>query len=83
MDFAKSLSKFDELLLLDIYPARELPIEGVTSEWLLHKIKNSNKKLIQKSEIINEIKKSNAQIVLTIGAGDIGEEVKHIKNAFE
>lgn len=79
--FAESLSKFDELLLLDIYPARELPIEGVTSEWLLNKIENPNKKLIQKSEIIDEIKKSDAQIVLTIGAGDIGAEVKHIKEA--
>jgi len=81
-EFAESLSKFDEILLLDIYPARELPIEGVTSEWLLDKIENSNKKLIQKSEIINEIKNSNAQIVLTIGAGDIGAEVQHIKEAF-
>ena len=81
-EFAESLSKFDELLLLDIYPARELPIEGVTSKWLLDKIENSNKKLIQKTEIINEIKKSEAQIVLTIGAGDIGVEVKHIKEAF-
>ncbi len=81
-DFAESLSKFDELLLLDIYPARELPIEGVTSKWLLNKIETSNKKLIQKSELIHEIKKSDAQIVLTLGAGDIGEEVKHIKEAF-
>lgn len=80
--FAESLSNFDELLLLDIYPARELPIEGVTSKWLLDKIKNSKKKLIQKSDIIDEIKKSTSQIVLTIGAGDIGEEVKHIKKAF-
>ncbi|NRD21677.1 UDP-N-acetylmuramate--L-alanine ligase [Winogradskyella litoriviva] len=81
-EFAESLSKFDELLLLDIYPARELPIEGVTSKWLLEKIKNPNKKRIQKSEIISEIKKSDAQIVLTIGAGDIGAEVKFIKEAF-
>ena len=81
-DFADSLSKFDELLLLDIYPARELPIEGVTSKWLLNKIENSKKKLIQKSELINEIKKSDAQVVLTLGAGDIGEEVKYIKEAF-
>lgn len=80
--FAESLSKFDELLLLDIYPARELPIEGVTSEWLLQKIENSNKKLIQKSELIEEIKKSDAPVVLTIGAGNIGEEVKFIKEAF-
>lgn len=81
-EFAESLSKFDELLLLDIYPARELPIEGVTSKWLLDKVKNPNKKLIEKSHLIDEIKTSNAQIVLTIGAGDIGAEVKHIKEAF-
>lgn len=77
--FAKSLSRFDEVLLLDIYPARELPIEGVTSSWLLEKITNSNKKLIDKKDISAEIIKSNAEVVLTIGAGDIGEEVKHIK----
>lgn len=80
-DFAKSLSQFDEIILLDIYPAREIPIEGITSKWLLGKITNSNKKLIQKSELIYEIKQSKSQVILTIGAGDIGEEVKHIKNA--
>jgi UDP-N-acetylmuramate--alanine ligase len=80
--FAESLSKFDDLLVLDIYPAREPPLEGVTSKWLLDKVKNPNKKLIQKSELITEIEKSKAQIVLTLGAGDIGEEVKHIKEAF-
>ncbi len=78
-EFAKSLSQFDELLLLDIYPARELPLEGVTSEWLLSKIKNQNKKLISKSEIVSEIQKSSASVIVTVGAGDIGEEVKHIK----
>ena len=80
-DFAKSLSQFDDILVLDIYPARELPISGINSEWLLTKIKNNNKKLIQKSELISSIKQSNAQVILTIGAGDIGEEVKHIKQA--
>ena len=80
-DFAKSLSKFDEIMLLDIYPARELPIKGVTSKWLLDKIENNSKKLIEKSELIQEVKNSTAQIILTIGAGDIGEEVKHIKQA--
>lgn len=80
-DFAKSLSQFDEIILLEIYPARELPLEGITSKWLLDKIENRNKKLIQKSELISKIKDSNAQIIITIGAGDIGEEVKHIKNA--
>jgi len=78
-DFAKSLSQFDEVLLLDIYPARELPIEGVNSTWLLDKINNINKQLIRKEEIVAKIKESSAQIILTIGAGDIGEEVKHIK----
>ena len=80
-EFAQSLSKFDEIILLDIYPARELPVEGISSNWLLSKIKNPNKRLIQKSELISEIKNSNAQIVLTIGAGDIGEEVERIKEA--
>jgi UDP-N-acetylmuramate--alanine ligase len=82
-DFAKSLSQFDEVLLLDIYPARELPIEGITSKWLLTKMTNSHKKVIEKSDIINAIKQSDAQIILTIGAGDIGEEVKHIKQAIK
>lgn len=80
-EFAKSLSLFDEIVLLDIYPARELPIEGVNSEWLLNKIDNEHKKLIQKSELIQHIKESSAYVILTIGAGDIGEEVKHIKEA--
>ena len=79
-EFAISLSKFDEILLLDIYPAREIPIEGVTSNWLLDKIKNPNKKLIKKDEIVSQIQKSKAQVVLTLGAGDIGMEVINIKN---
>ncbi|MFD0963489.1 UDP-N-acetylmuramate--L-alanine ligase [Pseudofulvibacter geojedonensis] len=78
-DFAKSLSRFDAVRLLDIYPARELPIEGVTSNWLLEMITNDNKKLIKKSEIITEIKAVNMPVFLTIGAGDIGAEVSVIK----
>ncbi|MFI0428288.1 UDP-N-acetylmuramate--L-alanine ligase [Mariniflexile sp. HMF6888] len=81
-DFAKSLSQFDEVLLLDIYPARELPIEGVTSAWLLSKMTNENKQLVSKADLLQKIHESHAQIVLTIGAGDIGEEVKHIKKEF-
>lgn len=79
--FASSLSAFDEVILLDIYPARELPIEGVTSEWLLGKIDNPNKKLVSKADLISEILKSDAKVVVTIGAGDIGELVKPIKQA--
>lgn len=79
--FATALSQFDEVLLLDIYPARELPIEGVNSQWLLDKIPNQNKKLTSKQDLVENIKKSTAKIILTIGAGDIGEEVKTIKKA--
>jgi UDP-N-acetylmuramate--alanine ligase len=79
--FAQSLSAFDEVLLLDIYPARELPIEGITSQWLMAKMTNSNKKLVSKTDLIPAIKSSDARIIVTIGAGDIGELVQPIKNA--
>ncbi|SEL11228.1 UDP-N-acetylmuramate--L-alanine ligase [Aquimarina amphilecti] len=80
-EFAESLGQFDQLLLLDIYPARELPIEGITSEWLLEMIDLEDKKIVTKSRLIDEILKSNAQVITTIGAGDIGEEVDNIKEA--
>ena len=80
-DFAKSLSQFDEIMLLDIYPARELPMEGITSTWLMNKMTNKNVKLVQKPALINEILKSNKKIIVTIGAGDIGELVPKIKEA--
>ena len=79
--FAKSLSRFDEVLLLDIYPARELPVEGVTSSWLLSKMENQHKKLVSKTDLIAEILKSDATVIVTIGAGDIGELVPTIKKA--
>ena len=80
-EFADSLTSFDEILLLDIYPARELPIKGVTSEWLLKKIKNKNKQLVSKNQLVEKIMDSQAQVIITLGAGDIGEEVKKIKQA--
>jgi UDP-N-acetylmuramate--alanine ligase len=82
-DFAKSLAQFDEILLLDIYPARELPMEGITSEWLLNKIENSNKKLVQKEALIGLLKSTNSPVIVTIGAGDIGEMVLEIKNVLD
>ncbi|MFD1062125.1 UDP-N-acetylmuramate--L-alanine ligase [Winogradskyella litorisediminis] len=78
-EFAQALSQFDALVLLDIYPARELPIDGVNSQWLLDKIDNENKVLVTKKNLIKTIKNSSTKIILTIGAGDIGEEVKKIK----
>lgn len=80
-DFAKSLSQFSETILLEIYPARELPIEGVNSEWLLTKMTSQNKHLVAKENLAEVIKNSDAKIVITIGAGDIGEMVNDIKNA--
>lgn len=77
--FAASLSQFDEVFLMDIYPARELPMEGVTSEWLLSKMTNSNKKIVSKEDLLGEIKASDASIIVTIGAGDLGEMVPSIK----
>ncbi len=82
-DFAKELSMFDELLLLDIYPAREKPIEGVNSEWLLNKIELGKKKLVSKENLIKDIKNSEAKVIVMLGAGDIGmminEVVKELK----
>lgn len=80
-DFAKSLSAFDEVVLLDIYPARELPMEGINSEWLMDKMNNSNKKLVNKNDLISTILASDASVIVTIGAGDIGEFVPLIKKA--
>ena len=82
-DFAKSLSRFTNVLLLDIYPAREKPINGITSEWLLSKMSNTNKKLIKKEELIEEIKSQNPDLLVTMGAGDIGLEVVKLKQEFE
>ncbi len=78
-DFAASLSQFDAVFLLEIYPARELPISGVTSRWLLEKIKSPVKKLISKSQIVSEIKNIGHPIFITLGAGDIGVEVSKLK----
>jgi UDP-N-acetylmuramate--alanine ligase len=80
-DFAKSLAAFDEIILLDIYPARELPMPGITSQWLLDKIENDTKKLVSKEMLISTILKSDASVIITIGAGDIGELVPSIKKA--
>ncbi len=78
-DFATSLSRFDSICLLEIYPAREKAIPGITSNWLLGKITNPSKKLIQKEQIISEIKAQNPDVLVTMGAGDIGLEINKIQ----
>jgi UDP-N-acetylmuramate--alanine ligase len=74
-DFAVSLSKFDTVLLLDIYPARETPIHGVTSTWLLEKITSRRKKLVTKDNLFKAITTEDNPILITMGAGDIEVEV--------
>ena len=77
-EFAKSLSRFDEVILLEIYPAREESIEGISSKWLLDKIANENKKIVAKEDLFIEVKNSNCKVKLMVGAGDIGVEVESI-----
>ena len=78
-EFARSLEELDELLLLDIYPARELPILGVNSQMLLDLINMNSKILCSKKELEPHLKQSDSYVVLSIGAGDIGAEVENIK----
>ncbi len=78
--FAKSLSLLDTLILLDIYPAREEPIPGVTSEIIFNKVSITDKVLISKDNVLNELKKKSCEVVLTLGAGDIDQLVKPIRD---
>ncbi|MBF4471975.1 UDP-N-acetylmuramate--L-alanine ligase [Flavobacterium sp. HJJ] len=80
-NFAKSLSAFDEVFLMEIYPARELPMEGITSQWLMDKMTNEHKKIVSKEDLISEILANDAAVIVTIGAGDLGEMVPSIKKA--
>jgi len=82
-EFAEALSTFDHVVLLDIYPARELPIEGVTSTALLDLVTSNEKVLLQKEELLPFLKDSGAELILTIGAGDLGEMVEDIKRGLE
>jgi UDP-N-acetylmuramate--alanine ligase len=79
--FGEELSQLDELILLPIYPARELPIDGVTSDRLLEKISIQNKQLMDAKTALNYLSKIDNGVVLTIGAGDIDRIVAPLKNA--
>ncbi|MCG9970211.1 UDP-N-acetylmuramate--L-alanine ligase [Christiangramia crocea] len=82
-DFASSLSDFDKVFLLDIYPARETPIRGISSAWLLDKISNPRKQLVTKEELSEKISSSKPEVIVMMGAGDIGVEVEKIKKALQ
>ena len=76
--FAESLSLLDQLYLLDIYPARELPIEGITSSIILEKVMINEKQLITKEELLTALKKNKPEVLITLGAGDIDQLVQPI-----
>ncbi|NJN78221.1 MAG: UDP-N-acetylmuramate--L-alanine ligase, partial [Saprospiraceae bacterium] len=78
--FAESLNKLDEVILLDIYPARELPIPNVTSQIILDKITNSNKKILSKQELLIFLPNETSEVILVLGAGDIDKLVEGIKS---
>ncbi|MCH2042915.1 MAG: UDP-N-acetylmuramate--L-alanine ligase [Saprospiraceae bacterium] len=78
--FAKALDLLDEVILLDIYPARELPIEGVDSGLIYRQMKLKHKLLINKKELLATLKNYSPDVLLSLGAGDIGAMVKDIAN---
>ena len=79
-EFAEILSKFDNIILTEIYPAREKPIIGISSFKLLELINNKNKSVLKKSDLSNYLKESESEVIVIMGAGDIADEVELIKN---
>ena len=77
--FAEQLSIADDVILLDIYPARELPMEGVTSDLIYSKLTSKKKSNIKKEELLSVLKDKKLEVVVTIGAGDIDKFVQPIK----
>ena len=78
-DFARSLDLLDECILMEIYPARELPIAGITSQMLLDKMKLSDKRICQKEDLLAELANKNLEVLMTMGAGDIDTFIEPIK----
>ena len=82
-DFASSLSRADEVILMPIYPARERPIDGVSSAHLLKKVTLKTKQLVEKRDLVLAVLSLSAEVVLILGAGDIDRFVDPIAEAFE
>ncbi len=82
-EFALSLEKLDNIILLPIYPARENPIEGISSTIILDKINNENKCIVSKNKLVNHLQNAHIEVLVTMGAGDIGlmtQEIERILN---
>ena len=78
-DFADALSQLDEVILTEIYPARELPIEGVTSKLIYDNLKPGVKKeMIQKDDVLNFVKDHSFEVLIVLGAGDLDNQVPEI-----
>lgn len=82
-EFAKSLSALDELILLDIYPAREKPIEGVSSDLIFKHVTTSSKVMCEKVNLLNVLAEKEFEILLTMGAGDIDRFVEPVRKMME
>jgi UDP-N-acetylmuramate--alanine ligase len=77
--FAETLDLADEVILLPIYPARELPMEGVNSEMIVSKMKIDNKQVLDKAAVLEWVKDNKIELLITAGAGDIDTLVEPIK----
>lgn len=78
-EFAESLNRLDELILLDIYPARELPVKGVTSKIIYDKVTIKHKVLCSKNNLLSILKDKKVDVLLTLGAGDIDQFVEPVR----
>ncbi|UCH14517.1 MAG: UDP-N-acetylmuramate--L-alanine ligase, partial [Bacteroidales bacterium] len=78
-EFAESLGSLDELILLDIYPARELPVKNITSKVIFDKVRLPNKEMCNKSDLLDKLKDRHIEVLLTLGAGDIDQLVEPIQ----
>ena len=81
--FAESLSLADNLILLDIYPARELPIEGITSDLILRHVTSHSKQISTKEALTDVVRKLKPSLLVTVGAGDIDQQLSALKNLFD
>ena len=81
--FAEVLAMIDDLIMLDIYPARELPIEGVNSAMILDKINNPKKQILSKQDAIEYVRANKPELLLTVGAGDIDTLIQPLKTIFQ
>jgi len=81
--FAEELSKADDVTLIEIYPAREEPMEGVTSEMICDLISTEQKKCIAKADLVEHLKAKDITLLLILGAGDISKEIPKIKKIYK